>query len=359
LCAGVALNGIGCDVHVFERASGPMGSRGAGIVVQPDLLDLLKAGGAPPLPATTCTHRQYLTPDGVATLMPAPQAFTSWDAIYNTLRAAFPGERYHHGARLTGFDQAHDAIHGHFEGHGTVTADLLVCADGAKSTARDLIIKPRIVPSYAGYLAWRGTVEEANAPADLVRFFADRFSFCEARSGGHILAYLIPGASAAIEAGKRRINWVWYVNAAEGPVLTDLLTDRTGQLRESSVPPGMMRPEKIAELRAHATTELHSRFLELVEATADPFVQVIQDLAVERMVEKRIILLGDAAFIVRPHTAAATAKAAADATVLAAAILEHSTLSEALAAWEHARLLAGMRLSQYGVRLGGRTTQSN
>ena len=32
-----------------------------------------------------------------------PQDFTSWEAIYRTLVAAFPSDRYHRGATLTDF----------------------------------------------------------------------------------------------------------------------------------------------------------------------------------------------------------------------------------------------------------------
>ena len=104
LCAGIALRGIGCEVDVYERTPGAMTSRGAGIVVQGDLVRLLRRQGSPQLPAASCRQRRYLLPDGGeggASLM--PQRFTSWDAIYRTLRAMFPGERYHPGSTLTGF----------------------------------------------------------------------------------------------------------------------------------------------------------------------------------------------------------------------------------------------------------------
>ena len=108
LCAAVALRGMGCDVDVYERAPGPMSSRGAGIVVQDDLAHLLRqCSGAPELPTTSCLRRLYLVPEGGAGVAtPMPQRFTSWDAIFRTLRSAFPNERYHSGATLTGFAQA-------------------------------------------------------------------------------------------------------------------------------------------------------------------------------------------------------------------------------------------------------------
>jgi len=39
-----------------------------------------------------------------------------------------------------------------------------------------------------------------------VRFFDDAFTFCEARSAGHILVYFIPGDDADTTPGKRRLK---------------------------------------------------------------------------------------------------------------------------------------------------------
>src|SRR5689334_21338314 len=90
LCAGIALRAIGCDVAVYERTPGAMASRGAGITVQDDLLNLLRRAGAPSLPLTSCRQRRYLVPDGGdGSSTPLPQRFTSWQAIHQTLRSAF------------------------------------------------------------------------------------------------------------------------------------------------------------------------------------------------------------------------------------------------------------------------------
>ena len=91
---------------------------------------------------------------------------------------------------------------------------------------------------------------------------------------------------------------------------------------------------------------------------AEPFIQVIQDLAVSQMVFGRVTLLGDAAFVVRPHTAAGTAKAAADATALAAMLQSSDGVDEALRVWERARIAAGMSLAEYGVALGDRQARA-
>src|ERR1700685_1855227 len=64
LCAGLALRGAGFDVQVYERVAGPMETRGAGIVVQGELIDLLRTHSAGALPTTHCRMRRYLSPEG-------------------------------------------------------------------------------------------------------------------------------------------------------------------------------------------------------------------------------------------------------------------------------------------------------
>ena len=356
LCAGIAMRAIGCDVAVYERTPGAMASRGAGITVQDDLLDLLRRAGAPTLPLTSCRQRRYLVPDGGdGSRIPLPQQFTSWHAIYQTLRSAFPAEHYHPGSTLTGFAQAQGRVVAHFAERDGAEADLLVCADGAHSETRRRLL-PEVRPRYAGYVAWRGMVEEDRMPARLARFFDDSFTLCAARSGGHILGYFIPGAGAATEVGRRRLNWVWYVNVPDGRELERLLVDRTGARHEASVPAGMVPAELAAEVHAAATRELHPCFVELVLATSDPFIQVIRDVAVPRMLFGRACLLGDAAFVLRPHPAAATDKAAADAAALATALAAHPTDADAaLRVWETQRLEQGQSLLDLAVALGRRS----
>src|SRR5277367_6451338 len=125
LCAGLALRRVGFDVQVYERVSGPMEARGAGIVVQGELINLLRTHGAAALPTTHCTLRRYLSPEGgEGELQPAPQDFTSWEAIYRTLAATFPSDRYHRGATLTDFGNGGGVVQAHIDGHGVVQADV-------------------------------------------------------------------------------------------------------------------------------------------------------------------------------------------------------------------------------------------
>jgi 2-polyprenyl-6-methoxyphenol hydroxylase-like FAD-dependent oxidoreductase len=95
----------------------------------------------------------------------------------------------HTGAELEGFENINDTVCADIAGHGQITTDLLMCADGPQSETRRRLL-PQVPPHYAGYIAWRGTVDEAL----LVAFFDATFTFSEARSGGQILVYFIPGA---------------------------------------------------------------------------------------------------------------------------------------------------------------------
>jgi 2-polyprenyl-6-methoxyphenol hydroxylase-like FAD-dependent oxidoreductase len=355
LCAGVALYRAGYDVQVYERDAGPMTTRGAGIVVQGEVLELLRKAGAAALPTTSCAIRRYLDPDGGGgRVQSAPQAFTSWEAIYVTLKTAFPADRYHMGAALSDVTtQAGGRVNVSVQGRGRLEVDLLVCADGAQSSSRRRLL-PEIDSLYAGYVAWRGVVDEADAPAALSRFFDGAFTFSEARSGGHILAYFIPGQGANSAPGRRRLNWVWYVPVAEGALMT-LLLDREGVQHRASLPPGLVPRSSVNALVERARREVHPRLAELVSVTQEPFVQAIIDVAVPRTVFGRLCLLGDAAFVVRPHTAGSTAKAAFDATNLAKA-LERSpaALDVGLSRFEKTQLKYGNELSEYGMELGRR-----
>src|SRR5260221_11462104 len=163
-----------------------------------------------------------------------------------------------------------------------------------------------------------------------------------------MLADLVPGAHEAIVHGRRRYNWVWYRNANEAR-RAELLQDSDGRQRTSSVPPGLLSASAEADLRAAATRDLPPPFRMLVEATQEPFLQSIEDLSVRRMAVGRIALLGDAAFIPRPHTAASTAKAAANALALADALKRDNDIGAALRAWEADQIQYGLHMRREGT----------
>ena len=352
LAAGISLREVGWEAEVFERSKGELEGRGAGIVVQPELLHFLEERGVPRDEVGVAAEaRQYLDHDGrVARVERRRQLMTSWGKAYGHFRALFSEERYHRGKEFTGFEQDGDGVVARFDGGVEESCDLLVGADGTHSACRQLLL-PGAVPEYAGYVAWRGLVEERHLDPSLTRTFSEKFTFFLGEST-QILCYLIPGPSGELAEGERLLNWVWYWNVPEGDALREVLTDGDGKTHDYSVPRGLVLKDLVERQKALAGEVLPEAFGRLVAQTDEPFVQVIHDLAVPRMAFGRACLVGDAAFVPRPHTAASTAKAVANATTLAQSLSSHGDVATALEAWEPAQLRLGRRLEEHGRALG-------
>jgi 2-polyprenyl-6-methoxyphenol hydroxylase-like FAD-dependent oxidoreductase len=352
LAAGILLRKIGWEVDIFERSPQSLSDRGAGIVMQEETLELLRLCGAKDDSdaGVTLTYRQYLNANGsVASSDRMPQLMTSWGLLYAWLKRSFPAKNYHLGHEFDSLRQGSSSVTSHFKGGMETEADLLVAADGFRSSIRGLLL-PEIQPEYAGYVAWRGVVPESELSADVLRVFNDNFTFFTMPES-HILCYLIPSETGDTGVGQRRLNWVWYWNLTEAE-LVPLLTDANGLRRTYAIPPGALHPEQESKQRKIAERVLPPAFKELLRATKEPFVQAIMDLACPQLVFNRTILMGDASFVIRPHTAASTSKGIANAFALVGELTGKQELSESLDHWQRSELNRGQRLISYGQGLG-------
>jgi 2,6-dihydroxypyridine 3-monooxygenase len=353
LTAALVLRDAGCDVRVFERSSSALQARGAGIVVlDATLRYLTERGGYRPEDVCSVTDWiRFIHADG--SLLHERRyrnRFSSWNTLHRSLLSLFDSDRYLLGSEIVSFDPADaaDATHpptasAALADGSRVRADLLVCADGISSTARAQLM-PEITPKYAGYVAWRGTLPESSLSSQARKTLGDALTY-QVLDHSHILVYPIPGQDGSPTAGDRLINMVWYVNVAAGAELDQLMTGRDGVRRALSLPPGAATAAAVARLRQRAAAALAPAIAELVTAIPEPFVQVVCDIEVPRMAGGRLCLIGDAAFAVRPHAAAGTAKAAEDGWALAEELTAAGgDIPAALDAWERRQLKLGQTL---------------
>jgi 2,6-dihydroxypyridine 3-monooxygenase len=342
---GLVLRDLGCEVDVYERSRVPLEGRGVGIVLHPMTVRYLLDNRLLDLSAvsTSAAFHRYLADDGsVLTEDARRHHFTGYNTLYGTLMRAFGRERYHLASEATSITQTDDRVELAFDSGQTATADLLVGADGVSSFTRRAML-PDVQPRYGGYVAWRGVVDEKDLTPATFAALDDSLTYWF-RPGTHALTYPIPNYDGAVEPGRRLMNLVWYRNVPEGEPLADLLTDRSGKRRDVSLPPGAVRDEHLAELR-EAAASLPPPLAEVALKTAEPFLQVMIDVEVPRMAFGRVCLVGDAAFSVRPHAAAATAKGADDVWALADALQRSGgDVIEALRLWEPAQLELGRAL---------------
>lgn len=353
LFAGNLLLRAGWDVQVYERAAEALRSRGAGIVTHPELMvSLEKAGVAvDETIGVKVGERITLGSDGrrVATLN-MPQTFAAWSRLYGVLRSVFPDERYHNDHHLVSFSQDERGVEARFANGQRATGDILIAADGARSSVRQALL-PEARPLYAGYVAWRGLVEEAALSPVALRELFPFFAFC-LPTREQMIGYPVAGGNDAVAAGERRYNYVWYRPAAEATTLRDLLTDAEGKVWHDGIPPPLIREEQREAVRAAARNILAPQFAELVEKTENLFFQPIYDLECLRMAQGRVALLGDAAFVARPHCGMGVTKAAGDAVALTDCLRRSGDPVAALRAYEGPRVDFGRRLVKQGRQLG-------
>lgn len=359
LNAALWLRDAGWDVEVLERSHSPLQGRGAGIVMHPATVRYFSEHRLAALDEISAPVRwlRYLDRDAsVAHQTPCWYRFTSWNTLYRGLLGSLGSDRYRMGAEVVGFDHQGPSVEAHLADGGIVHADVLVAADGVASTARSILI-PDSQPCYAGYVAWRGTVGEWELSRETFEVLDEAITY-HLMPASHILAYPIPNVDGTLTPGSRRINWVWYRNVTEGADLDDLMTDIRGQRHALSMPPGMVDARYVDGLKA-AAAALPAPLAEMVATTADPFIQVIVDVEVDRMVFGRVCLMGDAAFALRPHTAVGTAKAADDAWQLARALRgtagDADDREEALRRWETGQLTLGRQVLARTRRAGHRS----
>jgi 2-polyprenyl-6-methoxyphenol hydroxylase-like FAD-dependent oxidoreductase len=343
----------GHDVVLLEKSPASLDGRGAGIVTHPPLLEGMRRAGAEldDSIGVSVAQRRVLAQSGaVEAVLPHPQVLTSWGRLYQILSELLPPSCCRLGAEVKEVHET-DATVAAVCADGTrVEADLLVASDGLRSIIRG-IKAPLVQPEYAGYIAWRGVCDESALSVATLESLFPFFGFC-LPPGEQMLGYPVAGLDNSTSPGKRRYNFVWYRGASEGAEIARLLTDDEGCHYPLGIPPQRVARAQVLRMRADARLLLAPQFVEILEATAHPFLQPIYDVASTRLAFGRIVLIGDAAFVARPHVGMGVTKAAEDAMMLAQCVTRYGATAKALVAYEGERLEAGQRVVERGRELG-------
>jgi 2-polyprenyl-6-methoxyphenol hydroxylase-like FAD-dependent oxidoreductase len=353
LFAANLLSRIGWDVTVFERASADLSGRGTGLGTRDELFDVMRRSGVEIDDSITVDVRSRIALDRDGTTLcevPIGGMSTAWDCIYRALKRALPADCYRLGMQLERFEQDHDGVTAIFAGGMRAQGALLIGADGMRSTVRRQLMPDR-EPRYAGYINWRGAVEEQAVPDAVRPMLRQHMVFCFP-DGELSFSHPMPAPHTGNSA--RRIQFVWFRPVDYEFTLPRMCTDESGHCHGVSIPPPLIRREVVDDLRASARDRLPPQIASLVTLAPQPILQPIYDLESPQISFGRVALIGDAAFVARPHVGTGVTKAALDAQSLADALAATPCdLEEALMRYERERRPPGHRLVARGRYLGG------
>lgn len=361
LTSALLLRDLGFSVDVFERTPTQLDNRGGGIVLQPITMKWFDGRSRHHIHelSTKSSRLQYLGSRNETIHEEIVEwRYTSWGTVYRALLSDFGSERYHLGECCSGFDQHADGVEVRFVSGRVEQADLVVFADGVTSTARRRLF-PNLVRQYSGYVGWRGTVLESDVSTETHALLSESLTYSVAPNT-HAVMYTIPGWNGELEEGKRLLNYVWYRNVTDGPELQELTTDTRGFEAPVSLHPGAVQQRFVNEMREAAVSQLAPAVAEVIVRTEQPYLQVVCDTRIPGMADGRIAVIGDAAFAARPHAAAGSAKAAADAWALHDHLATHTGgIVEALKLWEPGQLALGNQLIDRTSAMGRRSQFTN
>src|SRR5215471_5855392 len=352
-CAtAIALERLGCNVQVFERSSGALRDRGSGIAIPLALRDDLINFGYLPADYAHClaTLRWWILADGTPSgrLLWTQQglaAHNNWGVLWRSLRAGVADARYLDGVTLHEFSQDAGGVTAVFDNGSSQRFDLLVGADGYRSMIRQQLM-PLTGPEYAGYILWRG-----NYPESRLRNRAAIQRGTEAGAwhyvcldGGHGIVYMIPNFDDRTDPGHRRVNWGIYAPQPPGLDFSE----------PTSIPPGGVTHALYRHLDELLTSGFPPDYGAVIRESPleEVSIQPIYDDLVDSYVHGRVMLIGDAGTVTRPHTGSGATKALQDALCLARLGQEHKEWPALLATYDTERTAAGVSLVQLGRRLG-------
>src|SRR6266702_1053634 len=295
LFIGVLLQRQGWKVEIFERSSSGLAGKGAVLVPQEEVTEILHEIDREDVleSGVVAIERIFLDRAGeIQGLVQTPQSQMSWDLLFQAWRDQIPSQHYHLSSGVVLVATSQDYAETFLSDGSAHRADLVIGADGIGSVVRAMVA-PDFQPRYAGYAAFRGLSPERELPERSADLVSDRFTFFDA-SGSQFLGYSVAGADGSKQPGERRYNWVWYRQLSPEQ-FAKALESNDGERRSFSAPRGGLSTRTEEELRAAARVKLPAALSEIVTREKSPFLQGIFDYEAPVMYRGRVALLGDAA----------------------------------------------------------------
>lgn len=354
--AAIVLSRAGHDVTVFERSTGELQGRGAGIGTPLSVIEMLIAkdmidADFPYFNVHRIPHIARSSGDEplgrMAWNIPATIELLNWGDLYRNLRRRVPDEIYLQGKQVMEAENNDDQTVTLGLGDGSSeTFDLVLFADGYRSMGREHVCDKSLL-TYRDYVLWRGVLPESeledSAPLEGM---LNRVRYPD----GHGVFYFVPGENGSVEPGKRWVNWAIYVRVPKEE-LPVFLVDKDGRQRRGSLPPGSIRQDLVDALTTMVSEQFPPYYADIVTASQNTFVQPIYTAQVSGYKRGRMALLGDAGAMAQPFTAGGVFKGMNNAIDLAEALDNYDSVDEALAAWSATETATGQRMYALGQQL--------
>jgi 2-polyprenyl-6-methoxyphenol hydroxylase-like FAD-dependent oxidoreductase len=336
----------GVPVRVIERADA---HRRGGDSLSIDLAELFEATGHDPR---------------AAPMLPVVHAYrgrslTTWPALYSWLRDRVintTGIALQEGRAVTLVADRGDSAELTFADGTQEAVAGVIGADGYRSVVRQAIAPDAPFARYAGYLVWRGLVEEAMLERP-VAWPSNGGLWIDFVAGYRLVAAALPGRDGSVELGRRQIAFAWFDAHRE-----QLLRQAGCLSREDHVVGTLgasaIDPDTRADLAALAQRVWPSPWTEAVQAgVRSPSAlsgASIAEYRPERLARGALAIVGDAAHSVSPMTGRGFAASVGDASVLAQLLAkrrEDEPVANTLARYEAARLPLARSLVATSMRL--------
>jgi 2-polyprenyl-6-methoxyphenol hydroxylase-like FAD-dependent oxidoreductase len=350
LFAANMLYRAGWNVSVFERSPAPLSGRGTGIVTHAGMLALLRKAGVDTSGdlGVPLTRRLSIAKSGeVRAETRFKQILMGWSKLYALLYLALPRDAYHLDRLVCAVDcgGVKQSPLVTCQSGRTDTADVVIGADGVRSTLREMLMPGEFAVA-APYVAWRGMARIDTLSRAAQQQLGQAFVVVT-EPGEEMVTYPVLGDDGVVY-----INFVWY-RLVTREERVDLFSDSEGNHFPQGISPRAIKPAHALRARAAAAELFHEHIAEVVEATPELLLQVIVDQTASCMTQGRVALIGDAAFVARPHVGQGVTKAGGDAWALTTCLSDpRVSVVDALQHYNALRLPVGVRAVQRSRELG-------